>query len=234
MQIELLALSAAGIGLLHTLAGPDHYVPFAALAAARRWSTRRTLLVTAGCGLAHVAASIALGLLAVALGWSAARVLGVDEFRGDVTAWLLIGLGLAYLLYGLKRASRARMHSHEHVHGDGTRHAHSHDHAAAHLHPHVHTGVGVTAVWSLFVIFLFGPCEPLIPLVLAPAGQGDWLGLAIVCAAFTVATLGSMLVAVLLLVRGARTLLTEGVVRYGHAAAGVMIACCGVAIMLGL
>ncbi len=234
MQVELLASSAAAIGLLHTLAGPDHYLPFAALGAARGWSGRRTLAVTALCGVAHVGASILLGMLAVSLGWSLGQLLQIDGVRADFTAWLLIGCGLAYALWGAKQARRARCHAHEHVHVDGRRHDHRHDHAGGHLHPHPRTGLGPATVWSLFIIFLFGPCEPLVPLVLAPASQGDWSALLVVCAAFGAATLAAMLGAVALLRTGlmrAGTALGGGVTQL---AAGVTVACCGVAILLGL
>ena len=64
-----LVLAAIAIGSVHTLA-PDHWLPFAALARAERWSTRRTAVVTAGCGLGHVTVSVALGLLAA---WTSVR-----------------------------------------------------------------------------------------------------------------------------------------------------------------
>ena len=41
MDPLILSLSAAGIAILHTALGPDHYLPFAALGTARRWSLAR-------------------------------------------------------------------------------------------------------------------------------------------------------------------------------------------------
>ena len=46
VDIGLLVLTAASIGFVHTLLGPDHYLPFVAMGAARRWSTRKTLWIT--------------------------------------------------------------------------------------------------------------------------------------------------------------------------------------------
>ena len=71
---QAILLTAAGIALLHTSLGPDHYLPFAALAKAHNWSVRRTLWVTAGCGIGHVSASLLLGLLAAMAGWSLSHV----------------------------------------------------------------------------------------------------------------------------------------------------------------
>ena len=48
-----LALAAASVGALHSVA-PDHWVPFAALARARRWSAWRTARITLACGLGYL------------------------------------------------------------------------------------------------------------------------------------------------------------------------------------
>ena len=56
-----LAAAAVTVGSLHTLA-PDHWIPFAALARARGWSSGRTLRVTLLCGFGHVTVSALLGL----------------------------------------------------------------------------------------------------------------------------------------------------------------------------
>ena len=99
-----LCLTAASIGAAHTLLGPDHYVPFVAMSRAGGWSTTKTLRVTAGCGMAHVAGSVAIGVVGPALGLAALGLEGLEAFRGDVAAWLLVGFGLAYLGWGLVHA----------------------------------------------------------------------------------------------------------------------------------
>ena len=42
VDLGLLILTAASIGCIHTLLGPDHYVPFVAMGAARRPSFLQT------------------------------------------------------------------------------------------------------------------------------------------------------------------------------------------------
>ena len=59
--IQVLIGAAASIGFLHTIMGPDHYVPFIAMSRARGWSLLKTMLVTTACGLGHVIGSAALG-----------------------------------------------------------------------------------------------------------------------------------------------------------------------------
>ena len=71
--LAVIAGTAASIGFLHTLLGPDHYVPFIALAQSGRWALRKTALVTFLCGVGHVGSSVALGFAGIALG-SAVRL----------------------------------------------------------------------------------------------------------------------------------------------------------------
>jgi nickel/cobalt transporter (NicO) family protein len=45
-EIWVLAGTAASLGLVHTVIGPDHYLPFIVIGRARRWTLRKTLLVS--------------------------------------------------------------------------------------------------------------------------------------------------------------------------------------------
>jgi hypothetical protein len=51
----ILYLSAASLGLIHTVLGPDHYIPFIMMGRAGKWSLRKTCRVTILCGIGHVA-----------------------------------------------------------------------------------------------------------------------------------------------------------------------------------
>ena len=245
-ELAVLVVTAASIGLVHTVLGPDHYVPFVVLSRVRNWSAQRTALITAACGFGHVASSVVLGAIGIALGLALARLEWIESFRGDVAAWLMTLFGLVYMLWGLRRAARIRPHQHVHSHADGDVHIHRHDHTTATAHPrdataspphdHSHAVDGATVVtpWVLFMIFVFGPCEPLIPLLMYPAASESLVGVALVATTFGVVTIITMLAVVLLLVRGARHLPLRGLDRYSHALAGFAIFACGVAIHLGL
>ena len=95
--------------------------------------------------------------------------------RGAAAAWLLIAFGSFFAVRGLVRAARsAHRHSHAHAHEDGIVHAHHHDHVhASHVHPHPVPDARSATIWTLFIIFVLGPCEPLVPLMLAPAALRD-------------------------------------------------------------
>jgi ABC-type nickel/cobalt efflux system permease component RcnA len=252
VDLGLLILTAVSIGCIHTLLGPDHYVPFVAMGAARRWTTRKTLWITSLCGLGHVLGSVAIGLVGVGVGVSLHKLEWFEGLRGDAAAWLLTGFGLAYLAWGLKKAWRARSHSHAHFHGDGTRHEHKHGHEGLHLHPHVdlhphphtrlhpHPQVAPRQVrsitpWALFVIFVLGPCEPLIPVLMYPASQHSVWGMVAVVLAFGAATIATMLTVVYLATRGLERLPLDTAERYSHALAGAALSLCGLGIVfLGL
>jgi len=232
-ELELLAATAAGLGFLHALLGPDHYLPFVLMGRAGRWSRAKTLGVTFVCGVGHVGSSLALAGLGAALGLASARLEVIESFRGQVAVWALIGFGLVYMVWGLRRAARHRPHAHPHAHSDGTVHVHEHVHEAEHLHAH-DAGAKITRLtpWVLFTLFIFGPCEPLIPLVLVPAAEQSVAGVALVAAVFSVATLATMLAAVAVLQAGAERLPLGPLERYTHALAGAALALCGVALQL--
>ncbi len=232
----VLSLTAASVGVLHTLLGPDHYLPFVFMGRAWRWSHRRLLLVTLGCGVGHVLGSVALGALGIALGLAVARLEWLQSVRGEVATWGLIAFGLVYAAWGWRQAQRHRPHTHAHAHGGGTVHAHEHVHEKEHVHVHGERLdlVRVTP-WVLFTIFVFGPCEPLIPLLMLPAAQGDLHGVLFVVVAYGAATLATMAAVVTLCSAGMQRLPLAHLERYTHLLAGVTVALCGFAMrFLGL
>ncbi len=230
-----LAIAALSIGFLHTLFGPDHYLPFVAMSRAGRWSARKTLWVTWLCGAAHVGSSVLLGCLGIALGLAVSRLEGLEEARGGLAAWLLIGFGLAYLVWGVVRARQD--HRHIHPSADGLLeidpHAHGSELMQEALPASLDRPVRVTP-WILFTIFLFGPCEPLIPLLMYPASQSSVWGMALVTVLFGLATIGTMTVMVGLLAGGIPYLRFKWLERYHHALAGGVVLACGLAVKLGL
>ena len=241
-DLTTLCGAAAAVGFLHTVLGPDHYLPFAAIAKSRSWSLRRTIGVTLLCGLGHVLASITIGLIGIAMGTTIFGMEWFESVRGEIAGWSLLVLGAIYFAWGLRRAFRQKRHAHLHVHADGTVHRHAHDHTEDHLH--VHDSVGMKssstrgalafAPWLTFVVLIFGPCEPLIPFLMYPAAIGDPTGAVLIAAVFGLTTLVTMTLAVAAIHVGLGELPTAGVERYGHALAGLVILACGVAVKAGL
>lgn len=225
----LLTAAAFSVGIVHTVLGPDHYVPFVAMAQARQWTTRATLTVTAICGLGHVAGSVILGLVGLALGTMVMHLETVEAVRNALAAWVLIGFGLAYLSWGLVQAYRNVPHTHIHTrHGD---HMHLHESPDNHLLSEKNRPFG----WIMFVIFILGPCEPLIPLFIYPAAttsdtMEQTIAIASVVIAFSVATVLVMTLSVFVIQSGIRIKTYTTLNRFGHAIGGLTILVCGISV----
>lgn len=227
-EITLLAVSAATIAFVHTVLGPDHYLPFVAMAKARGWSRARTLKITLVCGIGHLVGSVLLGLVGILFGTQIASLVWLEGIRGDLAAWLLIGFGLMYTAWGLRQAYRNRPHTHWHSHG-GEPHQHEHKHHDDHVHVHDTARSSLTP-WVIFVIFVLGPCEPLIPLLMYPAAKESMLGVLMVTGVFGVVTLMTMTAAVMIIVMGMGGLKLKRFERFNHAVAGGTILLCGLSI----
>lgn len=203
-----LAAAAAALGSAHT-AAPDHWVPFAALARARGWSSRRTAGVTLLCGMGHVTVSALLGLAGAFLGMRALG--GLGHRLGTIAPLLLIAFGTLYAMWGMRRAIPPRVHGHAHAHYD-----HLHDPSRA-------------SAWALFLLFAADPCVAVAPLIFAASPLGWTKALAIVLI-YEGATLATMLVLVLPARAGARFVRAPWLDRYGDAAAGGLIVATGVTV----
>lgn len=230
----LLTGTAFSLGFIHTIFGPDHYLPFIALSRARNWSAKKTALITFFCGLGHVLSSIILGFIGIGVGIALFKLESIESFRGDISSWLLIIFGFTYFIWGLRRAIREKPHSHPHFHEDGESHSHIHEHNGEHIHIHEKKTDNLTP-WILFTIFIFGPCEPLIPLVMYPSAKGNFFEAGVVVGVFGLTTIGTMLSIVLSAFYGLSKISLPKLGRYSHALAGLMIFLCGGAIkFLGL
>ncbi|MSP25909.1 MAG: hypothetical protein EXR75_12265 [Myxococcales bacterium] len=249
----ILVLTAAALGFGHTLIGVDHSLPFVVLAKAERWSLKRLLLVTALCGLAHVLSSALIGTLGVGLGVTLERLQWVESARGGLASVVLIGLGLAYAVWGVYRSMRGANHSHAHAHLDGTLHAHGHHHQSEHAHAHLAVcaaapalsgaeavqpaagpiaragKAGTLTLIGLFLVFVLGPCEVLIPMLVVPAYQLNWPAVIAVVFAFGLATIGTMLGLVTIGYLGLQHRTMPRLERHLTALTGLSIAATGIA-----
>ncbi|MBU1628223.1 sulfite exporter TauE/SafE family protein [bacterium] len=234
-EMIILAITAASIGFFHTLFGPDHYIPFIVMSRARNWSMFKTSWITFLCGLGHILSSVLLGFIGIALGIAVTRLEAVESSRGEVAAWLLIAFGLVYFVYGVRKAYVNKPHKHWHDHESGESHQHGHVHSDDHVHVHEKEGKFNLTPWVLFTIFVFGPCEPLIPLVMYPAAKSSMIGVILVTTIFGTITIGTMMSLVLITSFGINLIPVGRLERYSHAIAGATIFVCGLAIQfLGL
>jgi nickel/cobalt transporter (NicO) family protein len=233
-SIALLSVTAVSIGFIHTILGPDHYLPFIVLSQARKWSLRKTMTVTFFCGVGHVLSSVVLGLVGIAVGISVTKLVSVESFRGNIAAWLFIAFGLVYMIISVRKLLKNRRHTHSHFHMGGEKHYHEHDHHKDHTHIHQEEMTNTTP-WVLFLIFVFGPCEPLIPILMYPAAQHNIQGAVVVSVLFSFVTISTMMSIVFAFKMGINKINLKPIEKYSHLIAGAMIFFSGLAIQfLGL
>ena len=205
--IPILCGTAALIGLGHTLLGPDHYLPFIVMSKARGWSLPKTMWITLFCGIGHVMGSIALGLLGSVLGLALGKLELFEAWRGNLAAQALIIFGFTYCAWGIHRALKNKSHSHRHGLKTGT-----------------------ITPWVLFAIFVLGPCEPLIPLIMYPAAEHSVSGMLMVSIIFAFTTLATMLSVVWISTWGIRAIPLGKIERFSHAFAGATVCASGLLI----
>lgn len=242
-SIWVMAGLAASAGVVHTIIGPDHYLPFIVLAKARKWSMLRTFWITIVCGIGHVGSTILLGfvLMAVVNTLDAAleNFIFWNEIRGNITGWLLIVFGVVYAIYGIVRTIRNQTHNHGHSHDGGVFHHHPHLHLTEHKHSHNKDNKVNITPWILFLIFVFGPCEAVLPflgfaplLEDSPVRQQLSTGeIAILVSLFAITTIITMLILVMLASYGLKMTRFNRLERHTHTIAGAVVAFSGMAII---
>ena len=211
-MILTLVLAAVTVGSLHTMA-PDHWMPFAALARARRWGSWRAARTTIFCGFGHVTVSAAFGIVALFAGLEVIHAIG--SHLENQANYLLMAFGTIYMSWGLWRSFRRDPHA--------VLHPRDHHHAHGH-HEHDH---GLTE-WSLFVLFSADPCVAVIPMIIAAATRG-WGAVGAVVVTYEVATIATMVLLVTAAHAGVRTFRAAWIDRYGDVAAGALIVSVGAA-----
>lgn len=235
-EIVMLCGTAATIAFVHTLLGPDHYLPFVAMAKSRSWSIAKTVRTTLVCGAGHIVGSVLLGFIGIYASIQLGALELIEGFRGDIAAWALVSVGLIWMVWGVRRGYKKQAHAHWHSHGD-VRHNHEHNHSSEHAHVHGADQGAKRSVagWAIFLVFVLGPCEPLIPILMYPAAKESVSGMLAVTGVFAIVTVLTMLAAVTISVWGLKSIRLPGVEHYSEAIAGCTIMVCGLSIaVLGL
>ena len=100
LLIPLLA-SGFGVAFLHAVL-PTHWLPFVLVGRAQRWSLGMTLVSVLASGLAHIAATAAVGGLIVVAG------LALEGWVSGLLPWMSAALLFAFGLFYLVRAAMRR------------------------------------------------------------------------------------------------------------------------------
>jgi sulfite exporter TauE/SafE len=227
-----LVTTTVSLAFVHAILGFDHYLPFIVLSKTHSWSKKKTYIITLICGAAHVLSSLGLGLFGIALGVLLSEMQIFDSLRSNWAAWALICFGLTYCLWGLKRMHKNKSHQHPHLHPDGTFHHHNHNHLGQHSHVHrKKLGTRLTPL-ALFMIFVLGPCEALIPVLMYPASHGNWVHVAAVVVVFSFVTILTMVLAVRCGLLLADSIKSNIFSRFSDIIAGILLVFSGSAILV--
>lgn len=218
-ELYLLYASAASLGFVHTILGPDHYLPFIVLSKARNWSSNKTMWITFVSGIGHVGSSVIIGIIGIALGISLNKLEYIEAFRGEIVGWMLFAFGIAYTIYGIYKYMKSSHHFHlpdfllpKKIRG--LQHLPTEDQKEDNTK---------LTPWILFLIFVFGPCEVLIPLLIFPAYQNSTLGMFTVSLIFGIATIATMMLTVFIGHKGTALVKFKKQERFLHLFAGVLI-----------
>jgi len=206
--LSFLLPAAVVIGFLHTLAGPDHYLPFVAMSKTGGWSTAKTMYIVIAGGLLHVFSSVLIGFIGIAAGIAVSKITLIEGFRGDIAAWLLLLFGAVYTLWAVFHLYRHQSHSHPVV-----------------------TPKARMTYWVLFTIFVFGPCEPLIPLLMYPAAKHSYGAVALISLVFAMVTISTMTAITFFLLKGMQWIQLPFLEKYQHLIAGLTLCLCGAGIL---
>jgi sulfite exporter TauE/SafE len=221
-EIYYLVITVISISFIHTVTGPDHYLPFIALAKANNWTVSKTILWTVVCGIGHIASSILLGLSGIAIGWSFAEISWFEGIRGGIAGWVMLSIGLGYMAYAILQLYQNKLHKHFDM-NDGEMYVYEHKEGQ----PVLPQQKRRLTPWILFIVFVLGPCEPLIPLLSFPAAKQSLAGIIILVSVFGLFTLITMVALVLLGYYGIGSFKTARLEKYVHVLAAATIVICG-------
>ena len=229
-DVNILIAAAISLAVIHTVIGVDHYIPFIALSRANSWTMKKTTLVVLVCGIGHVASSVFLGFVGIGLSSAVTSLVDIESFRGMLATYFLIAFGFIYMVYGIRVAMKNK--THRHTTHDG--HTLSHTHFKGreiHEHKKADSKKSGGVLWGLFIIFVLGPCEPLIPILMYPAATYNTFALIAVTACFAVFTIGTMLMMTVLGLKGISFLKVGKLEHYAHALAGFAVLLCGISVL---
>ncbi len=176
-------IGAAVVGIIH-MSAPDHWMTLCLLAKNKRWTPKklfRTSLVTA---IGHVALSIVMGLVVMAVGLLVSRL--VSSYIDTGIGLIMIVVGGIFGIIPLLRKNDHHKHDHDHEH------MHDHDHEHKDVHDHEKKSK-ISQKLGYFIIIgaALSPDPSIIPIYLTTISSGIYfaLELSVVFAAASILTL---------------------------------------------
>jgi nickel/cobalt exporter len=217
-----LLVAAAGVGFGHAVL-PDHWVPLAVLARARRYPLATVARLSVLAGVAHVLLSIVLGGVIIVAGLQFRSV--VQSAQDAIVGGLLIATGVGF--------AAVELTGHGHSHGPGGRADGAHDH----LHEgddHGQDRRGIRGFAAVMVPFgaAASPDLTILPVFLAAttAGIATAVGSVLIFAAVTIVTIVGLTLAG---ARGGYQIRGQWLDRWGNAVTAVVLVGIGTLVLTG-
>ena len=206
--VPAILAAAGGVGLAHSVL-PDHWLPLAVTARARRDSLPRVARLSMLAGAAHVGVSVVLGGLVIALGLSLRSV--IESRTNLIVGAVLVITGLVFLL------AEATGHTHHHEHEHDGDHHHGVD---GELHSGVPRGLALLIPFGAAA----SPDLTILPVFLASAALGTGAAIASLIV-FSIVTVTTFVALTTLAAAGSYQLTSPWLDRYASTiTAGVLIA----------
>jgi uncharacterized membrane protein YqjE len=152
----------------------------------------------------------------------------VETIRGGLAAWILLAFGLIYCIWGIIKGRQNSKHKHFDVYDDGSIYVFEHKHGEVVSPKERHR----LTPWVMLLIFVLGPCEPMIPLLYYPAAKNSLYAMFLLIIVYTAFTLVTMVVMVTMGYYSFSLLKTNKLERYMHALGGLTIFICGSGMVL--
>lgn len=216
-SVTALLMGAVSIAALHALI-PSHWLAFALVGRAQKWTMRRTLTVTALAGLGHTLLTVILGLILAVVGKELLHSIP-PAVEHAATAGLLIALGLYFAVSGLRNGGSC--HGHNHSHDEGGSCGPSPRGLRGRL------GQGPTVMGALVLGMTLSPCLDLLSVYVAAAAV-PWPILGAISIVMAVTTLSIMLLLVWLTLHGLQRVKLRWLERNEGVAVGSVLVALGV------
>lgn len=234
--LTTIALTGFTVAFFHA-AIPTHWLPFVLVARARKWSRAKTLAVTAGAGIGHVALTSLLGLVIAWFGFRLDEQLGAKTFP-----WIAGGLLLAFAAFYFWRQATGRGVMHHHPPGSShhpdEQCGHEHEHVPSHWQEEMKDSPLVSrasgdwaAISGLLVMLTLSPCEGFLPVYLSGVRFG-WRGFVVLSAILAIATLVGMTLFTWLALLGFEKIRIKNFERYEAGLLGSLFAMLGVLVLI--
>jgi nickel/cobalt exporter len=195
-------LSSILLSIVHALI-PNHWLPIVAISRGEKWSRATTLWATAISGVAHIASTIAIGII---VGFAGYKLSATYEWISTVVApAILIALGVIYI------GRNFFSHHHEHNHFGAIPNNKS---------------IG-TIILSLSVAMFFSPCIELETYYFT-AGIYGWMGILIVSIVYLFITVSAMVILVAVALQGMNRFKFEWLEKNEKAVIGLALILIGV------